>query len=290
MENYKLYIHKFPNGKVYVGITSQDVDERWRHGEGYKNQLVYRAILKYGWDAISHQVLLSGMTKEEAEEKEIEFISAFKSNNPEYGYNVSNGGNCYGTHSEETKRKIAKANTGRVCSEETREKIRKGNKGKKISKEQREKISQALKGRVFTQEHRDKIGASHKGRTLSEEARKKLSAAKMGHKFYCNNPEARGEKISNAMKSRNAERPEIMDKMRSASLKDAVKLFCKRPLTAKKWRFGHLPQRSKEFLVLTTCKYRGLAEKMEKLFAVIFGVLYDKSKTEKNTCISVHKV
>ena len=106
MENYKLYIHKFPNGKVYVGITSQDVRERWRHGEGYKDQLVYRAILKYGWDAISHQVLLSGMTKEEAEEKEIEFISAFKSNNPEYGYNISNGGNCSGTHSEETKRKI----------------------------------------------------------------------------------------------------------------------------------------------------------------------------------------
>ena len=105
MENYKLYIHKFPNGKVYVGITSQDVEERWRHGEGYKNQLVYRAILKYGWDATSHQVLLSGMTKEEAEEREMEFISAFKSNNPEYGYNVSNGGNCYGTHSEETKRK-----------------------------------------------------------------------------------------------------------------------------------------------------------------------------------------
>ena len=223
MENYKLYIHKFPNGKVYVGITSQDVEERWRHGEGYKNQLVYRAILKYGWDAISHQVLLSGMTKEEAEEKEIEFISAFKSNNPEYGYNVSNGGNCSGTHSEETKRKIAKANTGRVCSEETREKIRKGNKGKKISKEQREKISQTLKGRVFTQEHRDKIGASHKGRTLSEEARKKISDAKMGHKFYCNNPEERGEKISNAMKRRNAERPEIMDKMRSASVERCSK-------------------------------------------------------------------
>ena len=223
MENYKLYIHKFPNGKVYVGITSQDVEERWRHGEGYKNQLVYRAILKYGWDATSHQVLLSGMTKEEAEEREMEFISAFKSNNPEYGYNVSNGGNCYGTHSEETKRKIAKANTGRVCSDETREKIRKANKGKKISKEQRKKISQTLKGRVFTQEHRDKIGASHKGRTLSEEARKKLSAAKMGHKFYCNNPEERGEKISNAMKIRNAERPEIMDKMRSASVERCSK-------------------------------------------------------------------
>lgn len=223
MENYKLYIHKFPNGKVYVGITSQDVDERWRHGEGYKNQLVYRAILKYGWDAISHQVLLSGMTKEEAEEMEMEFISAFKSNDPEYGYNVANGGNCYGTHSEATKRKIAEANTGRICSEETRKKISIGNSGKTISKEQREKISQSLKGRVFTQEHRDRIGAAKKGFTFSEESKKKVSESRKGQKFYCNDPEARGKKISNAMKNRNAERPEIMDKMRSASVERCSK-------------------------------------------------------------------
>ena len=223
MENYKLYIHKFPNGKVYVGITSQDVDERWRHGEGYKNQLVYRAILKYGWDAISHQVLLSGMTKEEAELKEMEFISAFKSNNPEYGYNVANGGNCYGTHSEETKRKIAEANTGRICTEETRKKISLGNSGKKIPKEQRDKISQSLKGRVFTQEHRERIGAAKKGFTFSEESKKKISESRKGQKFYCNDPEARGEKISNAMKNRNAERPEIMDKMRSASVERCSK-------------------------------------------------------------------
>ena len=223
MENYKLYIHKFPNGKVYIGITSQDVDERWRHGEGYKKQLVYRAILKYGWDAISHQVLLSGMTKEQAELKEMEFISAFKSNNPEYGYNVANGGNCYGTHSEETKRKIAEANTGRICTEETRKKISLGNSGKKIPKEQRDKISQSLKGRVLPQEHRERIGAAKKGFTFSEESKKKISESRKGQKFYCNDPEARGEKISTAMKSRNAERPEIMDKMRSASVERCSK-------------------------------------------------------------------
>lgn len=234
MENYKLYIHKFPNGKVYIGITSQDVNERWRHGEGYKNQLVYRAFLKYGWDAIFHQVLLSGMTKEEAEEREMEFISAFKSNNPEYGYNVANGGNCYGTHSEETKKKIAEANTGRICAEETRKKISIGNSGKEITKEQRDKISKTLKGRVFTQEHRDRIGASKKGCVLSEETKKKISEARMGQKFYCNDPEARGEKISNAMKNRNAERPEIMDKMRSASIERCSKAVLQKTIDGQK--------------------------------------------------------
>lgn len=75
MENYKLYIHKFPNDKVYIGITSQDVNKRWRQGEGYKDQFVYKAILKYGWKNILHQILLDGLSKEQAEEKEIEYIN-----------------------------------------------------------------------------------------------------------------------------------------------------------------------------------------------------------------------
>ena len=29
-DNYSVYIHTCPNGKVYVGITSLDVNYRWR--------------------------------------------------------------------------------------------------------------------------------------------------------------------------------------------------------------------------------------------------------------------
>ena len=54
--SYTVYKHTFPNNKVYIGITSQSVSRRWRNGEGYRNkqQLIYRAILKYGWDNIKH--------------------------------------------------------------------------------------------------------------------------------------------------------------------------------------------------------------------------------------------
>ncbi len=70
-ENFKVYKHTSPNGKVYIGITKQDVKQRWRDGNGYKTQpLFYRAIQKYGWDNITHEILFEGLDKSEAEQKE----------------------------------------------------------------------------------------------------------------------------------------------------------------------------------------------------------------------------
>lgn len=57
-ENYKIYIHKFPNGKKYVGVC-QNCKERWNNGRGYAyNDEMYEAIKKYGWDNIEHKILL----------------------------------------------------------------------------------------------------------------------------------------------------------------------------------------------------------------------------------------
>lgn len=53
---YVVYIHTFPNGKRYVGLTTQSVNSRWRGGEGYKDQFVYRPIKKYGWNNIKHTI------------------------------------------------------------------------------------------------------------------------------------------------------------------------------------------------------------------------------------------
>lgn len=111
---YTVYKHTAPNGKVYVGITAQtNVNRRWQNGRGYRAQELFsRAIAKYGWKNIKHEILYTGLTKEEAETKEIELIAKHKSNNPLYGYNIENGGNCTGTHSEETKKKISESQRG----------------------------------------------------------------------------------------------------------------------------------------------------------------------------------
>ena len=71
--NYIVYMHVFPNNKKYIGITSKKPKQRWESGTGYRTQsLMYRAIQKYEWDNIEHKILYINLTKEEAEQKEIE--------------------------------------------------------------------------------------------------------------------------------------------------------------------------------------------------------------------------
>lgn len=114
MINFYVYKHTCPNGKIYIGITSLELSRRWQNGLGYRRQpYFYNAILKYGWDNIKHEILFENLSKEEAEQKEIELIAKYKSNNKKYGYNIANGGNVIGTVSEETKNKISRAMKGK---------------------------------------------------------------------------------------------------------------------------------------------------------------------------------
>lgn len=147
MSDYIVYIHTFPNRKKYVGITSQEINRRWRNGKGYEGQPVYEAIKKYGWNNIKHEILFTNLTKEEAETKEKELIKEFGTKSHENGYNIENGGNATKQLSEETKNKISKAKVGKYAgdkhwnygnhwSKETKNKIRearmKNNNGKNI--------------------------------------------------------------------------------------------------------------------------------------------------------------
>ena len=90
---YVVYMHMTPNGKKYIGITKQDLSARWKNGEGYKKcPAFYRAIMKYGWDNINHEIIDECETFEEANELEKSYISKYKTNQKEYGYNCTIGG------------------------------------------------------------------------------------------------------------------------------------------------------------------------------------------------------
>lgn len=180
--NYTVYKHTSPNGKVYIGITCNDVRDRWQYGNGYAKQpLFYNAIKKYGWKNFKHDVLFEGLSKEEAEAKEVELIAKFKSNNRAYGYNIESGGNCSGKMSEETRNKVSVALKGRVVSDETRQLLSKAGKGRIVTDETRKKLRAALSGREITEEHRAKISAANKGKihpkgwNHSEETKAKIS-------------------------------------------------------------------------------------------------------------------
>ena len=139
MKKFYVYVHVCPNGKRYVGATSKDPEYRWAKGRGYRRQLFEEAILKYGWDNIEHEVFEVD-SREEMYRKEVELISFYHSNDPEYGYNCSIGGEkgalgC--RRSEETRRKISETKKGRPA----------WNKGKSHSEETKKKLSEAKKGK-----------------------------------------------------------------------------------------------------------------------------------------------
>ena len=90
---YSVYRHTAPNGKVYIGITKLKPEQRWRHGDGYSSNIVFsRAIEKYGWDSFKHEVLLDGLTKNEAKEAEKRLIAEHRATERSHGYNITPGG------------------------------------------------------------------------------------------------------------------------------------------------------------------------------------------------------
>lgn len=150
IENYVVYRHTAPNGKVYIGI-SRNAIKRWNNGRGYKNNFhFYNAILKYGWDNIQHEILYTGLSKMEACEKEIALIAAHGSANPDFGYNNTCGGECY-NHTPQAKRRMSEAHKG---------------KGHNHTKESKKRISDAHKGKTFSVESRAKMSAAHKAMPL----------------------------------------------------------------------------------------------------------------------------
>lgn len=135
LNTYSVYMHTAPNGKVYVGITKRNPIYRWANGFGYKTQIVFfRAITKYGWDNFKHEILFSGLSKEQAEQKEVELIREHRSFDRAFGYNVEYGGMCNEKHSPETRLKISMSNKGR---------------------------STWAKGKHFSQEHKNRLRESN---------------------------------------------------------------------------------------------------------------------------------
>lgn len=202
-ENFKVYKHTTPSGKVYIGITKQDVKQRWRDGNGYKTQtLFYRAIEKYGWENINHEILFENLTQEQANQKEIELIRQYRSNDAAFGYNIDNGGNAVGTFSEEHIRKMILAQNNPALTERKRQ-ASVGEKnwfyGKTHTEEARRKMSEAKKGKPsnakgkrFSDEARKNISEAHKGKPspmkgkhFSEQARQNIKDAHQGKKILC---------------------------------------------------------------------------------------------------------
>lgn len=98
VRQFYVYEHVFPNNKRYIGITCQDPHVRWDYGWGYKENIqpmMYRAIQKYGWNNIQHNILYDHLTEAEAKQKEQELILFYHTCIYDplcNGYNMTYGG------------------------------------------------------------------------------------------------------------------------------------------------------------------------------------------------------
>lgn len=134
---YLIYKHTLLTGThkgwSYIGQTCQNSNHRWRLGNGYRKCTVfYKAILKYGWENFSHEIIETNIkTLEEANAREqywIAFYNTYIGNKNFKGYNMTPGGSSRGftlhSHSEESKEKISKSGKNKIRSDASKEKYR----------------------------------------------------------------------------------------------------------------------------------------------------------------------
>lgn len=109
-----VYVHTTPSGKKYVGCTSRTPKARWENGSGYLSQMFGRAIRKYGWENIQHEIIYSGLSHDDAMLREQQLIKQYQTNNPLFGYNLTCGGEGMEGYiaSDETKAKMSSNRQG----------------------------------------------------------------------------------------------------------------------------------------------------------------------------------
>ena len=178
MEGYTVYAHvNKTNGKVYVGITSNDVEVRWKRGAGYHGQHFKRAIQKHGWENFDHIIIADGLDEYVACEMEKTLIKVFDLTNPNKGYNEALGGFGGGMngkhHTKDAKEKISRARIVNGFSEEHKKHISESKQGAKHH--YAKKVYQYTKEWMFIREW------SYMG-----EASKKLNIQKTNISQCCN--------------------------------------------------------------------------------------------------------
>lgn len=157
------------NGKCYIGQTIRGFDKRYIYqGEdiekiykyhltmkkynNYYNEHLFRSIEKYGFDSFEViKIFDVAFSQIELDIKEKFYIKLFKSNERNFGYNISEGGE----------------GNSRPCKEETKEKISKANKGKLLGEKN------PMYGKTHTEEVRKKMSEINKKRIREKSNRAK---------------------------------------------------------------------------------------------------------------------
>lgn len=110
---------------------------------------------------------------EETKEK-LRIINTGKKHTPEAVIKIKEALKSRKPPSSETREKLSRAGKLKVMSEDQKKKLSVAMTGKSMPEKTRLAIAASLKNRVYTDESRAKISVAHKGKTVSEETKEKL--------------------------------------------------------------------------------------------------------------------
>jgi group I intron endonuclease len=129
-KKYCIYKHTSPSGKAYIGITNNYKRRCYAHKAVKSNKCIRfsRAIEKHGWDSFKHEVLIDGLTLEQANRYEVFYISEHSTLSPN-GYNLNTGGLVM-KPSEESILTMSNAQKNHPVSTETRRKLKEAAKNR----------------------------------------------------------------------------------------------------------------------------------------------------------------
>ena len=167
------------NNKLYIGITANYKQRMKEHFIYYncnrkRKSYLHNAVKKYGVENFTHEIIYRCNSWKKLCQKENFYIKDLKTKYP-IGYNLTDGGDgAVGLKcSEETKRKMVKAHTGKKHSKETKRNMSELNKGS----------NHPMYGLNHTEETKRKMSKAHIGKKHSEESKRKMSIVQKGKVF-----------------------------------------------------------------------------------------------------------
>ena len=171
-ETLKIYVGQHKKNDLGKYLSQKFYDAHHYSG---KRSHIYAAMRRHPRESWSIHPLVSGVeSRTELDELEKHFIRVLKTQHPEVGYNICDGGEGFtGTFTEASLRKMSASHLGFRHSLESREKMRKPKPAG-----HGDKVSAAMMGNKRGVGHHTTLGTK-----LSEEHKAKIGAASLGNKY-----------------------------------------------------------------------------------------------------------
>ena len=186
-----VYCLSFPNGKQYIGMTSQTMEKRLIGHRAYAKKgcefLLYSAWRKYGEPECKVLAVVESHMVRKTERKAIAVFGTMVPN----GYNLMLGGEGAGIASQETRAKQSLAAKGKPKSEQGRQNIAAGVRNRPY-----ESLANRL-GKSQTAEWVEKRAAANRGKKRSPEFRARMSEVAKNRPPWT---EERKKQVSESMK------------------------------------------------------------------------------------------